>query len=55
MSTCLCDDRAAFVARMERALLRLSGYFPWGYDAWIHESDEGTVLTTSEALAQVLP
>lgn len=36
--------------KLEAALLRERGWFLWGYDAWIHEADEGTVLTTAEAL-----
>jgi hypothetical protein len=39
--------------KTESMLLKLAGYFPWGFGSWIHESDEGTVLTTEEALAEV--
>ena len=25
-------------------------YFSWGHDAWIHEDDEGTVMSTLDAI-----
>jgi len=39
------------LTRAERKVLVLSGYFPWGGDAWIHEDDEGTVMSGRDALA----
>ena len=39
---------------VEEAVLRKSGWFPWGHDAWIHESDQGWVRTREEAVRQAL-
>lgn len=36
--------------RAEKALLLRSGYFQWGKNGWIHEDDEGTVMSTADAL-----
>jgi hypothetical protein len=33
-------------------VLRRLGWFSWGKDAWIHQDDEGTVLSTNDALRQ---
>jgi hypothetical protein len=35
------------------ALFVRAGYFPWGKGAWIHESDEGTVLSTADVLERI--
>jgi hypothetical protein len=40
--------------RETRALLRFAGYFSWGTDAWIHEDDLGTVLSTEDAVADAV-
>ena len=34
-------------------LLKLSGFFSWGKDSWVHEEDEGTVVSTEDALEAV--
>lgn len=33
--------------------LRAAGFFSWGSDAWIHEDDEGTVMSTADALERL--
>jgi len=33
-----------------RRWLQLHGFFAWGQDAWIHEDDEGHVMSTADAI-----
>lgn len=36
------------------ALLKRAGYFRWGVDAWIHEDDQFTVLSTADAVERAV-
>ncbi len=39
--------------KAEAALLLRTGHFRWGKDSWIHRDDEGTVMSTADALASI--
>lgn len=34
--------------------LQEAGFFAWGHGAWIHRDDEGTVMSTDDALERAI-